>query len=763
MGRPAGVALRGLGRRPAARGLLRGPRRVLRTAQGLADAAGHLAAVGGRLPGRVRTARRGGSRRRLGPHRRGPVGHVRERPRGGACRGGEARRARGGRRRRRPAPAGSASSWWRRRARPRRARTLDAVVHAVHDTRERLDIWFCLDTLEYLRRGGRIGAAQALLGSALQIKPILTFGTEIAPVGRVRTRKRAFERMVAYLEELHERGATDWCVQHAQAHDDAARLVAEGTRSSAPSRCSARRLGRCSAPTSGRGCWSAGSPRRRRLRRRRCRRLRPRGPGPVAGATSLRRRGRAVRRRADPALPGAVAPGEGTRDRRGSRGRPPRGRPPARRWRSRPSHPLQEHAQGQLMLALYRGGRQTEALEVFRLTRARLVDEIGAEPGPEMRRLHEEILHQSPALDLPAESAGDRAARRSPGSGRRRRTALIVLVACAFFAVAAIAALLLTGGSEPAITPDSGRPDRSRLGRRARGLRHRPRAHRHRERRGLDVGDEQPRRDRDSGSTGRRRARDDQRRRVPGALAYGAGALWVGGEGQDVIQIDPASNRVVKHIDVGGHPTALAVGYGALWIAEPREGVVVRFDLAGRRPPQRLAAGAGPTALAVGAGSVWVAAEDSAPGRAARPRVRSRDRVDQRRATGLRPSPWGRARCGSPTGRTARSRASTPRRALSPTRSRWGRRPRRLPSRVGTCGSRTSPGSGSSGSRLTVGRSPRSSRSGVPPASPEAARCGRRPAPGPRATAAAGWWSSHPPAALTASTQRPATASRTSR
>ena len=105
----------------------------------------------------------------------------------------------------------------------------DAVVAAVASARASLDIWFALDTLEYLRRGGRIGAAQALVGSALKIKPILTFGTEIAPVGRVRTRRRAFERMVAYLHELHDRGATDWIVQHAQAHDDAQRLVAEGT------------------------------------------------------------------------------------------------------------------------------------------------------------------------------------------------------------------------------------------------------------------------------------------------------------------------------------------------------------------------------------------------------------------------------------------------------------------------------------------------------------------------------------------------------
>jgi DegV family protein with EDD domain len=106
---------------------------------------------------------------------------------------------------------------------------LAGVVDAVRDARRRLEMWFCLDTLEYLRRGGRIGAARALLGTALKVKPILTFGTEIAPVGRVRTQRRALERMDAYLEELHDRGATEWIVQHAQSAEDAAHLVARGT------------------------------------------------------------------------------------------------------------------------------------------------------------------------------------------------------------------------------------------------------------------------------------------------------------------------------------------------------------------------------------------------------------------------------------------------------------------------------------------------------------------------------------------------------
>ena len=110
-----------------------------------------------------------------------------------------------------------------------RGLALDDVVDEVRQTRQGLEMWFCLDTLEYLRRGGRIGAAQALLGTALKVKPILTFGTEITPVGRVRTARRARQQMIDYLRQLHDRGATEWFVQHAQSPDDAAALVAEGT------------------------------------------------------------------------------------------------------------------------------------------------------------------------------------------------------------------------------------------------------------------------------------------------------------------------------------------------------------------------------------------------------------------------------------------------------------------------------------------------------------------------------------------------------
>jgi DegV family protein with EDD domain len=101
----------------------------------------------------------------------------------------------------------------------------EAVVAHVREARKALRIWFCLDTLDYLRRGGRIGKAQAWLGGTLKIKPILSLEYEIVPVERVRTAGRAFERMVDYARELHDSGSDGWVVQHIQAPDQAQRLI----------------------------------------------------------------------------------------------------------------------------------------------------------------------------------------------------------------------------------------------------------------------------------------------------------------------------------------------------------------------------------------------------------------------------------------------------------------------------------------------------------------------------------------------------------
>ena len=105
---------------------------------------------------------------------------------------------------------------------------LDTVAARVRDARAELKIWFSIDTLEYLRRGGRVGNAQAWLGGALKIKPILSVGREITPVERVRTAGRAFERMVDYMRSRHDDGADCWVIQHIQAPDVADRLADRG-------------------------------------------------------------------------------------------------------------------------------------------------------------------------------------------------------------------------------------------------------------------------------------------------------------------------------------------------------------------------------------------------------------------------------------------------------------------------------------------------------------------------------------------------------
>jgi DegV family protein with EDD domain len=101
----------------------------------------------------------------------------------------------------------------------------ETIVERVAAAREELRMWFAIDTLEYLRKGGRIGAARAWMGSALQIKPILTLEDEITPVERVRTRRRVFERLVQYAHELHDSGRDAWVVQHIQDPENARRLV----------------------------------------------------------------------------------------------------------------------------------------------------------------------------------------------------------------------------------------------------------------------------------------------------------------------------------------------------------------------------------------------------------------------------------------------------------------------------------------------------------------------------------------------------------
>ena len=114
--------------------------------------------------------------------------------------------------------------------------------------------------------------------------------------------------------------------------------------------------------------------------------------------------------------------------------------------------PLRERPRAQRMLALYRSGRQAEALEAFHELRRTLIAELGIEPGPDVRGLHQAILRQDPSLDVapaatPAElPARLSTARRQRFVGRRREREILE------------AALAAAGDGEPGVVLLAGEP-----------------------------------------------------------------------------------------------------------------------------------------------------------------------------------------------------------------------------------------------------------------------------------------------------------------
>ncbi|MEE9261502.1 MAG: DegV family protein [Dehalococcoidia bacterium] len=95
----------------------------------------------------------------------------------------------------------------------------DEVLKEIQEALSQLRIFFVVDTLEYLQKGGRIGRAQAFLGSLLSIKPILTMeGGEIQPLERVRTRGKALQRLSKIVEEMAP--LSEACVIHNTTPED---------------------------------------------------------------------------------------------------------------------------------------------------------------------------------------------------------------------------------------------------------------------------------------------------------------------------------------------------------------------------------------------------------------------------------------------------------------------------------------------------------------------------------------------------------------
>ena len=244
-------------------------------------------------------------------------------------------------------------------------------------------------------------------------------------------------------------------------------------------------------------------------------------------------------------------------------------------------NPLRERLRGQLMLALYRSGRQAEALEVYRRGRRLLADELGLEPGIELQRLERAILSQDSSLDAPATHARPKTASGSsapvaPRRGGRRRIA----VGVALVVVAAAAATLgyLVVADEPSASVAAKPPTLAVIDPATNSVVA-----------SIPVGSK------------------------PVAIAAGEGGVWVG-DARDgtVTRVDPRTRRVVKTIGIGEPVVDLATGRGAVWAATGGFGEVVRIDPEVGAVAQRIPLGApadpvvpSVPSVAVGDGRVW--------------------------------------------------------------------------------------------------------------------------------------------------------------
>ena len=276
------------------------------------------------------------------------------------------------------------------------------------------------------------------------------------------------------------------------------------------------------------------------------------------------------------------------------------------------------------MLALYRSGRQAEALESYAAARRRLVEEAGIEPGGELRDLQARILRQDPSLARPDRPAKSKPVPTCPSAAAVARRAPATRLPTSKHLVWAAAAVAILAAAVFGLTRLLGSDDLSNLSANSVGV--------------VDPGDgtitAQYRLGgapgpvaQGAGSVGVASPADGTVSRLhpdedrvdtidvgpsPVGVAFGGGSLWVAGSDDGAVaQVDPAANRVVQRIPVGNGVSALAVGYGGIWVAATVDGEVVRIDLSSGRVTRRIAVGGRPVALATGAGAVWVATEET--------------------------------------------------------------------------------------------------------------------------------------------------------
>jgi YVTN family beta-propeller protein len=240
-------------------------------------------------------------------------------------------------------------------------------------------------------------------------------------------------------------------------------------------------------------------------------------------------------------------------------------------------HPLRERLSGQRMLALYRCGRQSDALAAYRELHNTLDDELGIQPSASLRELHRAILSQDASLDWrpPDASLGEApiAAVSAPAMRRRPRARFLVGAACVVLAAAgAIIAVVATHRPRHSL---AALPANSVGAIHADGSLHDA----------VPVG------------------------QSPGAIAYGAGSLWVANTGYNpVSRIDPRSQDVVQTIPVGPEPAAITVTGRDVWVVNYGDGTVSRINADVDRVVQGpIRVGSFPDAIASGPSGVWVA------------------------------------------------------------------------------------------------------------------------------------------------------------